>query len=131
MTTIDRAELIELLEELSEPVGPWVFAGYGGSVATLRHRASDFDAGEAAVEALKQAWVDSVDIAPAIDTLLGIAVDHPTEASDAWDFEVCDLLWRLGQRDRDALEAAMARFATAGRAERIVVELRAWLSDES
>jgi hypothetical protein len=130
MATIERAALLEFLEELSEPVGPWVFAGYGGSIAALRHRSSDFVEGEAAVEAVKEAWIDSVDVALAIDALLGIAVDHSPEASDAWQFELCDLLWRLGQRDRDSLEAAMNRFATTGAAERVIVELRAWLSNE-
>jgi hypothetical protein len=130
MATIDRAELLRFLEELSEPVGPAVFAGFGGSIATLRHESSDFMAGEAAVEAVKEAWVESVDVALAIDALLGIAVDHPAKASDEWDFELFDLLWRLGKRDRDALEAAMTRFAATGQAERIIVELRAWLSDE-
>jgi hypothetical protein len=131
--TADRDNVLTFLADLSEPVDPWVLAGFGGPLARIRH-ARDFIEGERAVEDIKQRWANATDVARAVETLFEIASLPPTSLETErrahdWDYELCDLLWRLAQRDRGLVESAMDTYAERGRSARIVRELESWLRD--
>jgi hypothetical protein len=135
VTTADRDSVLRFLADLAEPLDPWVLAGFGGSLARTRLHARDFAEGERAVEEIKQRWAEATDVARAVETLFEIASGPPTQPeterrSDDWDHELCDLLWRLAQRDRELVERAMETHAGRGRSARIVRELQAWLLDD-
>lgn len=112
-----RTATIAFLAELCESVGPWVFAGYGGRVARLRHEVEqaagdDLVAGivaaEARVQEVMQAWADQAPV-PAIFSVLLDVVLRPPGALDpeAWRREATELLAMCAARDGAGFAAAM------------------------
>lgn len=126
-----RDATIRFLADLCEPVGPFIFAGYGGPIARLRHQIhqehadSDtrgFFAAERKVREIRRAWADDAAMPAALDVLLDLYVAPPPEAGrdlTEWLYELTLLLHLCGQRDPAALAS---RLAARGEAVATLVE---------
>ncbi len=133
-----RAATRRFVAALCEPVGPWVFAGQGGHVATLRYeiaRAAGGDelggvlAAEAAVGELRRAWAEEAPLPVMFVVLFDLLATPPDVAEGGWRDEVMELLVLCGRRDRSGLAAEMARRVQAmGSA---VAELEVWLAEDA
>jgi hypothetical protein len=136
-----REATIELLAELCEPVGPFVFAGHGGRIARLRHRiqqeSGDGDItgvfrAEARVREIRRAWADGAPLPATIGVLLDLFIAPPPEAGrdpTAWRDELTELLYLCGQRDRAALAAGLN--ARADMLAPLAAELGEWFAEDA
>lgn len=135
-----RDTTIAFVAELCEPVGPFVFAGFGGSVARERHRiqqeAGDDGsirgvfAAEARVREIRRVWADAAPLPAAIDVLLDLFVAPPPEAGrdpSDWRDELTELLYLCGQRDRAALADRLD--ARGEEVAPLAAELRGWFDE--
>lgn len=138
-----RDELLALLDALAEPVGPWVFAGYGGEIARLRHEtmkaADDTSAGVFAamsrVDAMVHEWASRVDARWTLERLVEIAVAPPAGAdvqqlADPWTDELCDLLVAIAERTPTEARALLGQYVGHAIAGPVVTEALALLDDE-
>jgi len=136
-----RDPTIRFVSELCEPVGPWTFAGHGGRIAMLRHRiqqaaGEDTVAGvfaaEAQVKEIMRAWADSTPLPATIGVLLDLFVAPPPEAGlhhAEWHYQLTELLYLCGRRDRGALEAELEARAEA--LAPLAAELREWFAEDA
>jgi hypothetical protein len=133
-----RAATRRFVAALCEPVGPWVFAGQGGHVATLRYEAALAAGGdalggvlaaEAAVGELRRAWAEEAPLPLMFVVLFDLLAPPPGEAKDRWREEVMDLLVLCGRRDRSGLAAEMARRSQVMGS--VVAELELWLAEDA
>ncbi len=116
-----RASTIELLEELCEPVGPWVFSGFGGRIARLRHETAEASgtdllagnfAAETCVREVMQAWADEVPLPAAFTVLLDTVLKPPRLAvAQAWRDQGIELLGMCAVRDVAGFRAALRAYA--------------------
>lgn len=131
---------IEFVAELCEPVGPLVFAGYGGPIARLRHRihqeSEDDITGvlraDAQVREIRRAWVDGAPLPATIAVLLDLFAAPPPEAGrdpTDWRDELTELLYLCGQRDRAALAAGLD--ARADMLAPLAAELHEWFAEDA
>ncbi len=138
-----RDELLAFLDALAEPVGPWVFAGYGGEIARLRHEtmeaAGDTFAGvfaaTARVDAMVDEWASRVDPRSTLERLVDIAVAPPSKAggqpqANAWTDALCDLLVAVARRAPTEARALLGRYVEHATAGPVVTEALALLDDE-
>ena len=135
-----RDTTIEFLGELCEPVGPFVFAGFGGRIARLRQQiyadsGDDLLAGvfraQAQVEQIMRAWADSTPLPAMFVVLLDLFVAPPPEAGRdpaQWRSELTDLLYMCGLRDRAALAAELA--ARGDTVAALAEELETWFAED-
>ncbi len=135
-----RETTIEFIAELCEPVGPFVFAGYGGRIARLCHQihqeSDDIATGVfrayAQVEEIRRAWVDSAPLPATIGVLLDLYAAPPPEAGrdpTDWRDELTELLYLCGQRDRAALASGLD--ARADVVAPLAAELAEWFADDA
>ena len=133
--------MIQFVAELCEPVGPFTFAGYGGTVAMLRHRIHQASsavttgvfAAEEQVQEVMRAWVDEVPVPATIGVLLDLFAAPPPEAGhgrhlEQWRDQVTELLYLCGRRDHAALAAGLASRGEA--LAPLAEELREWFAED-
>ncbi|NUO50789.1 MAG: hypothetical protein HOV80_18205 [Polyangiaceae bacterium] len=139
-----RDELLAFLDALAEPVGPWVFAGYGGEIARLRHEtmAADDDtfagvfAADSRVDAMVHEWASRVDPRLTLERLVEIAVAPPSGAdpsqrpADRWTDALCDLLVAVALRAPTEARALLRQYVEHATAGPVVTDALADLDDE-
>jgi hypothetical protein len=139
-----REELLAFLDALAEPVGPEVFAGYGGEVARLRHEVTEvvgdpfrgvFEA-QARVDALVDAWALRVDPELTLDRLVEIATARApgthgaSMPPDRWVDALCDVLVAVAQRAPRVARPRLQQYIGHAIAGPVVVEVLARLDDD-
>jgi hypothetical protein len=138
-----RDELLAFLDALAEPVGPWVFAGYGGEIARLRHEtmqaAGDTLGGvvaaESQVEELVGDWASRLDPRSTLERLIEIAVAPPVDPAtsrtptDRWTDALCDLIVAIAHRAPTEARALLRRYFEHPTAGRVVADALALLDD--
>ncbi|MCP4161671.1 MAG: hypothetical protein GY760_16485 [Deltaproteobacteria bacterium] len=131
--TLNREELLEFISDLAGPIGPEVFAGYGSKLQDAMKNDEFYS------EKIKDEWSDIVDITEALDLLFDIASNPPDKTfhndfyihyKEKWEFEVTDLLYRVGTRDRKAFLKRLSSFKVNEDAKKIIMELKIWLSED-
>ncbi len=122
-----REDILAFLDDLAEPVGPFVFAGFGGEIANIRSRADDILAADATVDAIKQRWVDANEPRVVLPLLVGVA--PLAEDREAWTFELWDLLFRVGQRDRALYERLIAPHRGEDATGAVFAEVDTWFAE--
>lgn len=138
-----RDDLLALLDALAEPVGPWVFAGYGGEIARLRHETMKTDddtfagvlAATSRVDAMVHEWASRVDPRSTLERLVEIAVAPPSGAdvqrlADPWTDALCDLLVAVAERTPTEARALLGQYVDHATAGPVVTEALALLDDE-
>lgn len=116
-----RDEILEFLRDISGPVGPEVFAGFGSNIQDQYASAgSDLGAMMTVDDSIKNTWVNNVDVESAIRGLLSIVVTPPNHDwcngfyyrfRDNWDYNIVDLLGRLREVDRIVFETVKREFS--------------------
>lgn len=134
-----REQLALLVDALAEPVGPWVFVGRGGELATLRHEISQEAAdpvrgvldAEEHVESLLRRWARSIEHGPTLELLLELAASSSPEGrSDAWESALHDLLVAVTRAAGAQARVVLSRLAGHPTAGRVVGEVLEVLDDE-
>ena len=116
-----RDEILDFLRDISGPIGPEVFAGFGSDIQDqYASVGSDVGAVMTVDASIKDSWVKKVDVESAIRGLFSIAVTPPNHDwcngfyfrfRDNWDYNLADLLGRLREVDRTAFETVKNEFS--------------------
>lgn len=128
-----RASTIGFVGELCESVGPFVFAGYGGRIARLRHEAmlahdgfAGVWAAEEQVAEIRRAWAEAAPVPAIFAVLLGLVVTPPAGHGEDERYEVLELLTACVRRDPDGFAAERERWGASA----ALAEVDEWLADD-
>lgn len=128
-----RESVLELLTELASPLGPEVFAGFGTEFQNRVYEDNSYP------EKFKDEWEKSVDPLTMLPILIDIAKNPPSEdacfglhirRSDAWEYHLRDLLYRVGRNNLD-LSHKLMRGATSDEPGIAVInDAWSWIEEE-
>ncbi len=130
---MDRDELLAFLVELTSPIGPEIFAGYGSQIEN--RRAADLFAEFEIIEE----WSAKVEVENTLKLLFDIAL-KPPEASfvnnyygrfrEVWNSTLLDLVYAVGRRDPAALKKMIEQYQSYPLLANFIHELQLELSED-
>ena len=103
---ISRTEILEMLVDLSSPIGPEVLAGLGSEFQ------NKVNADPLHHEKFKDEWEKATQPAVALPILVDIAISPPKpedcfglhiRRANDWDYHLTDLIYRMGKADFNQL----------------------------
>ena len=142
--TID--EIREFIADLASPIGPEVFAGYGGEIPSLIHKwrseKEDPDEGfwysEKKLEELKNEWALEVDVVSTLEILFGLAKTPPgreflnnfcDRRKREWEHELLDMIYRVGKRNEELLRKKVNKLSKSSSTKTLADELQRWIDE--
>ena len=129
-----KEEVLEFIADISCPIGPIVFAGFGSNYQKrLMEEPLCFD------EIIYE-WLSESEAISLLQVLIEIAcckkLDQRFECLrlrfwEDWEHTIINLLFELTQENEPMFEEVMAQLGTSEPAQRIVSELRSWWDEQA
>ncbi len=128
-----KIEILDYLSDLSAPIGPEVFAGFGSKTQNDIHQAGEYITEQ---DALIRTWIEESDRSLLLQSLMDISktieLENPyayisAKFSENWDFHVTDLIYQACVPDLKRLEEVVDELASDTQSKAIARKLDKWL----
>lgn len=134
-----REKILEFLADLSAPVGPEVFAGFGSEFQRNRYKWQKEDREFEKEEEYICCWVEEQEIMHTLDILFDIARNPPgiefyngiaQRRQLDWDYFITLLIYKLGIRDKTALLTKLEANSEDEKIRLIIEDVKEYLEDD-
>ncbi|MDY6898251.1 MAG: hypothetical protein SWZ49_09255 [Cyanobacteriota bacterium] len=134
-----REKILEFLADLSAPVGPDVFAGFGSEFQRNRYKWQKEDREFEKEEEYICCWVEEQEIMHTLDILFDIARNPPgiefyngiaQRRQLDWDYFITLLIYKLGIRDKTALLTKLEANSEDEKIRLIIEDVKEYLEDD-
>lgn len=138
-----REKILEFLADLSAPVGPEVFAGFGSELQRNRYewqkQSGEFEGEIEKEEEYICCWVEEQEIVHTLDILFDIARNPPgiefyngiaQRRKLDWDYFLTLLIYKLGSRDKTELIAKLEANNQDEKIRFMIKEVKEYLADD-